>query len=274
LKICNIIALERILYLVLLACLASFFSCKVTKVPPPFFSRSLDTTRIDTLTSIYQRIQKGDLLDIQIYSDNPGTTELYNQVGRNAGSAAIAPTRGGATLNTPVGVGYLVDQDGNVQIHGLGRVKAEGLTILQLQQKINESFVALGVLKNPYSLVRFNNFKVTVVGEVTAPGIFTIPSGRVTVFDALGMAGDINVFGKRTDVILVREEEGRRSYAYLDLTDPNVFRSSNYYLRQNDLLIVQAGKEKIDPNQQNRLQTYSLVVAAISSVAIVISIFR
>jgi polysaccharide export outer membrane protein len=270
----NILSSNPLLFLNILVLFIFSSSCSVTKTAPPFFRANLDTTKVDKLANVYQVIQKGDLLDIQIYSDNPATTEIYNQAGKNTATALPAYSRGMTQFNSSSSNGYLVDADGNIHIHGLGKIKAEGLSSIQLQDKIRQSFIELGVLTNPYSLVRFNNFKITVVGEVTSPGVFTIPSGKLTIFDAIGMAGDVTLYGKRNDVVLVREYEGKRSYAYIDLTDPRIFNSPNYYLRQNDLLIIQAAKDKVDPNQQLKLQTISIVVGAISALAILITLFR
>jgi polysaccharide biosynthesis/export protein len=261
--------------LFLMSTLSSCFSSK----PVAYFNGYIDTSLVQDIKIPEQLIQIGDLLSITIYSDNPEATAIYNQ----AGGATVAPlqaagvsksvtsnvasTGGGAT-------GYLVDLDGNIRMHALGNIKAEGMTKDQLNNLITDKLKQLGVLTNPYVIIRFNNFKVTVLGEVRTPGVYTLPSEKANVLEALGLAGDVNDFGIKNNVILVRESQNKRTYARLDLTDPNIFISPNFYIRQNDLLIVFPDAEKPTAKDQRNMQYITLSLAIVSTAAVLITLFR
>jgi polysaccharide biosynthesis/export protein len=106
------------------------------------------------------------------------------------------------------------------------------------------------------------------------PGVFTIPTEKASVLEALGMAGDINMYGRKDLVMLIREDQGKRTYANLDLTDPSIFSSPNFYLRQNDVLVVQADKRKMTVADQQTLQYATLAFTAISTIALLINLFK
>jgi polysaccharide export outer membrane protein len=132
----------------------------------------------------------------------------------------------------------------------------------------------LGLLKNPYVDVRFMNYKVTVIGEVTRPGTYSVPTDKLNAFEAIGLAGDITVYGKRDNVLIVREANGVRTFGQLNLQDPNVFLSPYYYLQQNDLVVVDVGKNKSAVNNQTTFQYITIGASIISIAAVFISLFR
>jgi len=255
--------------------LSSCFSSK----PVAYFNGNIDTSLVQNIKIPEQLIQIGDLLSITIYSDNPEATAIYNQ----AGGASAAPSQAAGvskSVTTNIAApgggssGYLVDLDGNIRLHALGNIRVEGLTKDQLNNLINEKLKQLGVLTNPYVVIRFNNFKVTVLGEVRTPGVYTLPGEKASVLEALGLAGDINDFGIKNNVILVRENQNKRTYARLDLTDPSIFMSPNFYIRQNDLLIVFPDAEKPTAKDQRNMQYITLSLAIISTAAVLITLFR
>jgi polysaccharide export outer membrane protein len=123
-------------------------------------------------------------------------------------------------------------------------------------------------------VVRFNNFKVTVLGEVRSPGVFTVPGEQASVLEALGLAGDISEYGKKDKVMLIRESQGKRTYAILDLLDPAVFSSPNFYLRQNDVLVVEPDSRKPTAADIQTLQYITVAASVVSSIAILITLFR
>ena len=255
--------------------LTSCFSSK----PVAYFNGNIDTSLVQNIKIPEQLIQIGDLLSITIYSDNPEATAIFNQ----AGGAPVAPAQAAGvskSVTTNVAAsgggssGYLVDLSGNIRLHALGNIRVEGLTKDQLINLITDKLKQLGVLTNPYVVVRFNNFKVTVLGEVRTPGVYTLPGEKASVLEALGLAGDINDFGIKNNVILVRENQNKRTYARLDLTDPNIFNSPNFYIRQNDLLIVFPDSEKPTAKDQRNMQYITLSLAIISTAAVLITLFR
>jgi len=182
-------------------------------------------------------IQKSDQLWITI-----GGTNIEDLVLLNSGSGIIqgsniSPTTAGT--NAPV-MGYLVEGDGTIKLPYLDKVKAEGLTRLQLENYISEKMK--DYTKNPVVNVRFLNYKITVLGGVKAPGSFSIPTERVTVLEALGLAGDLVNYGKRDNVLVIREVNGVRTLGRLDLASKLIFNSPFYYLKTNDVVYVEPDK--------------------------------
>ena len=251
-------------------------SCVGSRPPAGYFSGGrLDTTQLQNITIPDQVIQKGDMLSITIYSDNAEATAIFNQAG-GMGGGVQSPLGGkGIAVNTASQAnGYLVDNNGNIRLHAIGTLLVEGLTRQQLEELVTLKLKQLGVLTNPYCIIRFNNFKITILGEVKLPGVFTIPTEKASVLEAIGMAGDITEFGLKDQVLLIRENHGTRSFATINLTDPLVFSSPNFYLRQNDVLVVQPDKKKPTATDQRTLAIFSLSLAVISTLAIVYSLFR
>jgi polysaccharide export outer membrane protein len=251
-------------------------SCVGTRPPAAYFSGGkLDTTLIQAVKIPDQLIQKGDIMSIVIYSDNVDATAIFNQAG---GMAASVPSplggKGNAVNTVSPATGYLVDNNGDIRLHAIGVLHVEGLSRQQLEELITNRLTRLGVLTNPYCIIRFNNFKITILGEVRSPGVFTIPTEKASVLEAIAMAGDFTEFGLKNKVLLIRENEGKRSYANIDLTDPLIFSSPNFYLRQNDVLVVEPDKKKPTASDQRNLALISLSLAVVSTIAIVITLFR
>jgi len=271
----TVMRFPQILRLFLLIIGGSTFivSCVGSK-PVPYFKGGLDTTQLQKIVIPDQLIQKGDILSITIFSDNVEATAIYNQVGSGGSTVSPKGDRGNASTGTNSLSGYLVDNNGNIRMHALGMLQVEGLTRQQLEELITNKIEKLGVLSNPYCVIRFNNFKIIVLGDVTAPGVFTIPTEKASVLEALGLAGDITTYGRKDQVMLIREIQGKRTYANLDLTDPAIFSSPYFYLRQNDVLVVQSDPHKATAADQQTMLYITLAFTAVSAVAIIISLFR
>jgi polysaccharide biosynthesis/export protein len=256
-----------------------FTSCGSVK-ELTYVQGSFDTTRLSQAKIIDPIIQKGDLLLIIVYSDNPEATRIYNQAlitagatsggGVDAGSAAANSTAISGT--SPTSAGYLVDDKGNIEFQGLGLIHVDSMTRSTLRDTLNERFKLF--LTNPYYNIRIVNRRYTMLGEVTKPGIYSIPGDQVNLFEALGLAGDMTFYGRRDNVLFIRETNGKRQFARLDLTKPEVLVSPYFYLQQNDIIIVETNKRKIAANDQVTLRNVSIIATAISVVAIIYSIFR
>lgn len=260
--------------------LLSVSSC-MTEKPVTYFQSGFDTTLVDTYRAPEAIIQKGDYLSIYFFSDNPSATSIYNQTAGGAGAntlpSSVTSGRGSAAIAGDArqeSAPYLVDPEGFIRLHAIGKVRAEGLTKQALEKLLTEKIVALGVLSNPYCIVRQMGIRVTILGEVRAPGIYMLQNERATILEALGMAGDILFSGRKEEIIRVREEKGRRTYAKLDLTDADILRSADLYLRNNDLLVIQANKYG---NAQSRMvsqQNIALLISLISVIGILFNTFR
>jgi polysaccharide export outer membrane protein len=250
-------------------------SCIGSKPIPYFSGGKLDTAQLQNIKIPDQVIQKGDMLSISIYSDNVEATAIFNQAGGMGGGVpSPAGGKGNAVNTVSQATGYLVDNNGNIRLHAIGILPVEGLTRQQLETVITEKLIGLGVLTNPYCIIRFNNFKITILGEVRSPGVFTIPTEKASVLEAIGMAGDITDYGLKDKVLLIRENHGTRSYANIDLTDPQVFSSPNFYLRQNDVLVITPDKKKPTAADMVTLQIIAVSATVVSSIAILITLFK
>jgi polysaccharide export outer membrane protein len=224
-----------------------------------------DTTFKKTVYSAEPIIQKTDLLSIQVYSaaTDPKVDALYNlpslQTGAQAGQTQLS--------------GILVDQRGNIEYPRVGVIHAEGLTKAELADVIKSKLA--GQLTNPSVVIRFINFRVTVLGEVGAPGVLNVPSERVSILEAVGMAGGVTEYGKIKEVKVLRETNGVRQLGILDLTSKDIFSSPYYQLQQNDVVLVDKTKFKLRQTEQNRItQQLGFTLSIITSIALLYNFFK
>jgi polysaccharide biosynthesis/export protein len=257
-----------------------------------YMQGSFDTALLSKINIPEARVRPGDLLSIIFYSDNPEATAIFNQSliivssgGGASGSGGTGPTgtggAGGGTGSTagamgagsPTTPGYLVDEDGDIQFQPpLGLVHVEGLTRDSIKILLDSKLKPY--LKNPYYTIRFMNYRFTMLGEVSRPGIFSIPGEHVSLLDAIGLAGDLTLYGRRDNILVMREDSGRREWARLDLTKPDILLSPFYYLQQNDVVYVEATRKKVAANDQSTIKTVSIAATIVSTIAIVISLLR
>lgn len=265
----------------------SLVSCVSTR-PLQYMQGSFDTAAMSHYNIPEPIIQQNDLLSIVVYSDNPAATALYNQslggsggasggtTGGSGGGAAGGASGGGLSISTggsnPSSGGYLVDQEGNIQFQGLGTLHVTGLTKQQLKDTLEERLKVY--LTNPYCTVRFTNFKITVIGDVVHPSIFTIPNERVNLLEALGLAGDLNVTARRDNVLIIREQDGKREFGRIDLTKPDIFKSPFYELKQNDVIYVDLGKNKAAIADQTTVRNITLATSIITTIILIITVLK
>lgn len=260
-----------------------FSSCGNTR-QITYLQGKFDTAALSQVQVIEPTIQKGDLVSIIVYSDNPAATALYNQpviMSNSASTGTSATNSGGGTgsmagaqsaAGSPTTPGYLVDENGNIQFQGLGLLHIEGLTKTQLKNLLDSSLKDF--LTHPYFTIRFLNYKFTMLGEVARPGVFAIPGEHVSLFEAMGMAGDLTFFGRRDNVLIIREQDGKRQFKRLDLTKPEVIASPFFYLQQGDVVYVEATKKKIAANDQVTARNVAIGTSIVSTLAILYSIFK
>ena len=245
-----------------------------------YLQGEFDTTRLAKVQIPEPVVQKGDLLGITVYSDDPMATAAVTNPLANLASTSLGSSGGGsngssgATSGASTLQGFVVSQAGEIQLYKLGTIHAEGKSKKQLSDTLALMYAGLGLLKNPYVEVRFMNYKVTVIGEVSHPGSFSIPTDKLNAFEAVGLAGDITIYGRRDNVLVVREVNGQRTFGRLNLKDPNVFLSPYYYLQQNDMVVVDVGKNKSIVNNQATFQYITIGASLISITAVFISLFR
>ena len=229
--------------------------------------REIDAAREqveDIDNALELKIQPKDLLRIQVQSVQAEAAAPFNEAALTGGIGQASPQ------NLQLFTGYLVDDDGYIDLPLLGRIRAAGQTVESLQFAIRGKLDTY--LRDPVVNVRFLNFKVTVIGEVNLPGVVPLPNSRVTILEALGLAGDLTDYADRSSVLVVREQDGERSYQRLNLQSDEVFSSDYFYLKQNDVIYVEPIRARTatvsDPGQ--RIITY--VSPLLSVVGIIIAI--
>lgn len=245
----------------------SLSSCSSIKTVPYFQDISLVENSVIENTARFTdpRIQPDDILSVSIFTIDPQTTAVINQVSATpALGASSANSMGQQQIS-----GYLVDQNGEIELAVIGKIKLAGLTTFQardlIRSKVNQLY------KEPSVQVRFANFKVTVLGEVNRPAAYTLPNEKVTVLDALGLAGDLTIFGRRENVLLIRENEGKKEFVRFDLNNSKLFGSPYFYLRQNDVIYVEPNKGKAASLNSFRTQTFAVIGSALSVLVVLFS---
>jgi polysaccharide export outer membrane protein len=179
------------------------------------------------------KIQKGDILDIQVSALRPETVAMFNRSGQTQT----------ANVESLKVTGYLVDEQGEIKVPYLGNVAVEGLNTRELEIKLVEEISPH--VSDPVVSVRLVNYKVTVIGEVRNPGTISVIEERLTIPQALGYAGDLTINGSRTDVMLVRQTEDGYKTHMLDLTQTDLYSSPFFYLNQNDVIYVRPNGAKV-----------------------------
>ena len=211
-------------------------------------------------------IQPGDVLNIQVNSLNPGATVMFNPY------LVTATGNGGSQAGSavPAAVGYLVSPAGVVEIPLLGSVSVTGLSLEQAGGIIRDKLKTY--LKEPTVNVQNQSFRISVLGEVARPSLYTIPNNKITLIEALSLAGDATIFGRRDNVMVIRESQGKKQFARINLTRRDVFRSPYYYLHPNDVVYVEPGKARVTSTDRI-FQILPIVLSAISIIAIIITRF-
>ena len=254
------------LFFALILLVAFLSSCKTQQKSFGYIEDYKDTTIKDEVKYSEPLIQKNDLLSIFVYSDatDGGKADAIFNLANMGGSSSA----NGAT-------GYLVDNDGNIQFPRIGTIKAVGLTKPKLgeliKNKINQPDI---ILKNPTIIIRLLNFRITLLGEVAKPGPISLPGERVTILEAIGLAGDLSIYGKKDDVVIIREVDGKVEYGKIDLSTRKIFESSYFYLRQNDVVLINPNKNKVRLNDQIFAQRLGLAFGIINTIALLYNVFR
>ncbi|HEX4375384.1 MAG TPA: polysaccharide biosynthesis/export family protein [Puia sp.] len=202
-------------------------------------------------------IDANDILSIMVSSSSPEASAVFNAINdQNISSSTAA----GLINQTS---GYLVSKDGFIFLPLLGKIKAGGLSKDDLQDTITQNLVQKKLLIDPVVNVRILNFKVTVLGEVEHPGVMTVPSEKISMLEAFGLAGDLTVNAQRDNILLIREEGGKKILKRLNLNSSELFTSPYYYLRSNDVVYVEPNKVKVRNNGNTSLWV-SVILSTLS----------
>jgi len=247
---CSLIKVISFLSLLILC-----FSCASKQ--DVIYYQNIDSLNTQQNSSSYEiKIQPDDLLMIIVSADDPEVAIPFNlKTVSISSNNRLDITRGQETVQL-----YLVDQAGNIEFPVIGKLKISGLTRSEILKSLQEK---IGVyIKNPIINLRIMNFKVSLQGEVNIPGTYPVVSERVTLIEALSMAKDLTIYGKRDNILVIRENNGIKSYNRVDITKSDFINSPFYYLAQNDVIYVEPNKTKVNSSAVG--PNTSVIISAVS----------
>lgn len=218
-----------------------FSSCFTEKKITYFQKLNGEGDTVHVADPYIPKIQSGDILSIFVSSLSPEASSFFNPYSGNV--ASNPGLNANNALSQSAAPGFLVDTDGNIELPLVGAIHVANLTTTTARDTIKNRLKFY--LKEPVVNVRMLNFKISVVGEVKMPGIYVVPNERITITEALVLAGDLTNFAKRNDIQIIREVNNKKEFGTVDLTSRSIFGSRYYYLHENDILYVKANKTKV-----------------------------
>ena len=209
-------------------------------------------------------IKPGDVLSISVNSLDKDDREVFNPLPAFVTQQAQI---GGFIVLQPIR-GFTVDEAGAINFPQVGTMKVVGLTTKEVEMKLTEQLQEY--IKSPTVSVYIANYFISVVGEVARPAQYVIPHNRITLPEALALAGDLTIHGKRTNVLVIRELEGKRTFARVNLTDRSLFNSPYYYLQSGDYIYVEPGKGKLTSSDRT-FQVAPIIISSLSFLLLIIN---
>ena len=262
---------KSLLQLAILTFIGFFTSCVsheellyLNDLPP-----SVDVT--DNIANLAQsdlRIQPDDLLSITVTSYNLEASKPFNMEAGNL--TAMAQALQGVTNVAEMLTGYFVDTDGNIDFPIIGKLEVNKKTLGEVKTLLSTRLK--DYLKDPVVNIRFLNLKVSVLGEVFKPGTIRLTNKRLTIFEAIGMAGDMTPYSNRSNIVIIREKNGQRMIKRLNLQSSSIFKSPFYYLQQNDVVYIEPNKTKVNTvaDKSSKLVSYISVVVSVLTLTLTI----
>ena len=219
------------------------------------------------------RIMPKDMLTITVSTTDPKAAIPFNLSISNTLNSTGNLNTGGVTLQT-----YLVDNNGNINYPVIGMVNVSGMTVRQCEEFITAKIKPyMADTEKPVVTVRMSSFRISVMGEVNRPGTFSVSTEKMSILEALAQAGDLSIYGKRDNVMLIREDAtGEKSVHILNLNDANIINSPYYYLQQNDIVYVEPNKVKAQNASIGQVTTLTMsaVGVLVSVASLVVNILR
>ena len=267
--------IKNITFLTLIPLLAS--SCVQHRQLINFNEANLpEDTPEQIVNAMNLTIQPEDLLRIDVTSIDPLAAAPFTPGagpdGQRQNNMQMMGGGQGGNYMLELFQGYLVDQNGYIDFPVLGQLKVQGLTIEEAKGQIYG--LLQEYLKDPVVEMRFLNLKITVLGEVNIPGVQRLSNKRVTLLEAIGMAGDLSDYANRNNVLVIREEEGRRTYTRLDLQSAEIFMSPYFYMQQNDVIYVEPIQARIATVADPAQRIISYATAGLSLISLIIALSR
>ena len=237
------------LKLAFLACLFLFAACEPRR-NLVYFSEGNPKASVALPMVTEIKIQQDDILRIFVTTLSVESNALFNP------SASE--------------IGYRVENGGNINFPIIGQIKVDGLTIAQAQIKVSKEVEKYA--KNPNVAVQFLNFKITVIGEVNRPNSFSVINDRINVLEALGLAGDMTIYGKRNNVLIIRQNGNERTMARINMNNRDVLNSPFFNLKQNDIVYVEPDRAKAASVSQNN-RYIPFAISTVVSIGLILSRF-
>lgn len=259
-------ARNSFVYYLVLASMFIFANCgdarKVT-----YFNNIDEGVIASNAASLEPVIQKSDILSITVTSPNPEATVMFNAPNMVFSQPASTNQSAG---NIAPAYGYLVNQDGFIEFPSLGKIPAAGITKQKLKEDITRLLLDKKLLVEPIVTVRYMNYRVTVIGEVARPSVVAVPNEKISILEAIGLAGDLTIYGRRDNVLLIREEKGSKIIKRLNLNSPEIISSQYYYLKSNDVIYVEPNNTKVASASRTQ-QLLPVFLSGLSFIAIILT---
>lgn len=257
------------IYIYLLLALGAF-SCVSHQQLVNFNQGPLPTQPETILNALDLKIQPEDLLQLSIQSIEPTGVAPFNPPNQNQ----MMMMQGGQGLGNVAEMftGYFVDRDGMIEIPTLGKIKVEGLTVVEAQKLIGDEIRK--TVTDATVNIRFLNFKVSILGEIANPGVLRLSNKRITLLEAFALSGDLTPYANRNNILVIREKAGKREYGRLNLQSPAFFHSPYFYLEQNDVVYVEPTPAKVGAIQDQTTRILTFGSAGLSLVTLLFAIFR
>ena len=258
--------LKMALGLVILAGAAFSALSGCTSAKDIHYFQDIDQFQTQKIEAEYQPvIMKDDKLQIIISGPDKSVVMPYNFTITNSQT-------GGSTNYANSVIPYLVDSQGDIDMPGLGRIHVEGMRRTELVDHITNILIERGLVKEPVVSVSFLNYRITVLGEVRSPGTYTMPSERVTILQALGMAGDLLITADRHDILLIRDVDGKQTHYKIDLRESSILNSEYFYMHQNDVLYVPQSAQRI-ASGTTATSLWSIILSSLTTLVTVATFF-
>ena len=243
----------------LLICISFFITSCVSKQEIVYFQNAKKFETIVNTDTFTAKLKVGDIVGIYVSTLDQTVTKPYNLVKVSGG------TQGAGEL-----IDYLIDIDGNIDYPVLGKVKLLGLSIEEVKTLFKKKFADSQLLKDPVIIVRILNFRITIHGEVNSPGVYPVSGERISILEALGMAGDLTIKGRRDNLMVIRDFNGTKTISRIDLTTKELFDSPVYFLTQNDVIYVEPNNSAIsNASGDTRIGTIISITSFILTTALI-----
>lgn len=241
----------------------SMVACRPQREVIYFQKGETTDTKTTSDTSIFKYepvIRPNDILNIYVSSINREASSFFNPIEKSETTSSSSEI-----------LGYLVNSKGEIDMPLIGTISVEGLTVSMIRDTIKTKLNKY--LENPTVRVILDNFNVTILGEVNKPGIYTVKNERMTVTDIIGMAGDLTIYGNRQNLLLIREENGKKSFFTINVSDRSIFSSTNYFLHPNDVIYVEPVKAK-GASSDFFYRIFPIVVSSLTLISILFVRFK